>query len=335
MKSGRTMCEVREWTNECSIETVLGSISPQNLGFCQAHEHLFIASGHCETIVPSLRIDDYELTVEEIKRYRDVGGVSLVDAQPIGCGRMVRWLVRASAETKVNIIASTGFHKLEFYPPGHWIRSASQDELTELFINELTQGMYSDGDHEWPSRRFTAKAGVIKVAVGSEGPSDDYLRLLEAAVDASNATSCSLLCHTEPGNGAIELVKFLRANGVPEKSIIICHLDRVIDVRLSKEIASEGVYLEYDTIGRFKYHSDEEEVDLILTMIDAGFEDQLLLGLDTTRERLASYGGSIGLDYLKTRFIPKMLQSGVSVGCLEKMTVVNPAKAFARHDIAT
>lgn len=335
MKPGRSRCKRSGCVNACAIETVLGPISPWDLGFCHAHEHLFIAAGYCETVVPSLRIDDYRLTVEELKRYHAAGGMSLVDAQPVGCGRMAHYLVPTSIETRVNIIASTGFHKLEFYPPRHWIHSSSQDELTELFISELTQGMYLDGDHAWPSQRLTARAGVIKVAVGAEGPTKEYIRLLEAAAAAGRATSVPLLCHIEPGKGAIELVEFLATKGVPKESIIICHLDRVADVALSKEVASKGVYLEYDTIGRAKYHSDEDEVNLIRSMVDAGFEDQLLLGLDTTRERLASYGGSIGLDYLKTRFIPKLLGGGLSAECVEKMTVANPAAAFARYDTTT
>lgn len=316
------------------VETILGPISCDDLGFCHAHEHMFIAAGYNETVVASLRIDNYRLTVEELERYRAAGGMSLVDAQPVGCGRMAHCLTRASVETRVNIIASTGFHKLEFYSPNHWIHSSSQDELTELFISELVQGMYSDGDHKWPSQRLAARAGVIKAAIGSQGPSEEYIRLLEAAAAASCATSVPLLCHTEMGEGAIELVKFLRARSVPKTKIIVCHLDRIGDVPLNKEVASTGVYLEYDTIGRFKYHSDEDEIDLIHHMVDAGFEDQLLLGLDTTRERLASYGGGIGLDYLKTSFVPKLLKSGLPAGCIRKMTIDNPAAAFARYESA-
>jgi predicted metal-dependent phosphotriesterase family hydrolase len=325
MKHKQSMC-----TCSRRIETVSGAITPGELGFCQAHEHLFIASGHCETIVSSLRIDDYNLTLRELEHYRNAGGVSLVDAQPVGCGRMAQHLARAAKEAGVNIIASTGFHKLEFYPPGHWIHTTPKESLAELFIGELTKGMHSDGDHAWPSRRLAPKAGVIKVAVGVKGPSDEYERLLDAAAAASCATSSPLLCHTEMGKGAIQLVDFLMSRGVPAKSIILCHLDRTTDVVLNKEAASTGVYLEYDTIGRFKYHSDKEEIDLINFMIDAGFQDQLLLGLDTTRERLTSYGGSIGLDYLWVSFIPQLLNSGVSAECVEKMTVANPAVAFAR-----
>jgi predicted metal-dependent phosphotriesterase family hydrolase len=313
------------------IETVLGPMHCDELGFCHSHEHVFIAPGYWETVVPSLRIDDYRLTIEELERYRSSGGLSLVDAQPVGCGRMARYLVYASRETGVNIIASTGFHKLEFYPPGHWIHTASPEQLAELFIGELTLGMYSDGDHVWPSKRLAARAGVIKIAIGAEGLlSSEYQRLLDAAVCAHRETSASLLCHTEMGKDAVELGLWLMASGVKARSIILCHLDRVSDMELSKAAASTGVYLEYDTIARSKYHSDEEEASLICSMVDAGFADQLLMGLDTTRERLSSYGGGIGLDYLKTSFIPLLLSHGLSSKDVQKMMVANPAAAFAR-----
>ena len=58
-------------------------------------------------------------------------------------------------------------------------------------------------------------------------------------------------------------------------------------------VAGTGVYIEMDTIGRYKYHSDEEEVRLIRMLLDHGHEDRILLGLDTTRKRMKSYGGDM------------------------------------------
>ena len=56
---------------------------------------------------------------------------------------------------------------------------------------------------------------------------------------------------------------------------------------------------------------------------------RLLLSLDTTRERLKSYGGQLGLDYLKTVFLPKLRAHGVSDEQITQITVHNPAAALA------
>ena len=86
-----------------------------------------------------------------------------------------------------------------------------------------------------------------------------------------------------------------------------------------------------DTIGRYKYHSDEEEVRLIRMLLDHGHEDRILLGLDTTRKRMKSYGGDIGLDYLQGSFLLLLRRSGVTEEQIHKMIHANPAKAFSKR----
>jgi len=120
--------------------------------------------------------------------------------------------------------------------------------------------------------------------------------------------------------------------GVAPSQLIICHLDRKMDnLDYMLHVANSGVYIELDTIGRFKYHSDDEEVELIIKLIKAGYENQILLGLDTTRKRLKSYGGELGLDYLVEKFLPKLEDSGVSKDLIRKFMYVNPAKAFSKR----
>lgn len=313
------------------IQTVLGSLLPEELGWCQCHEHLFIARGASYSINQALYMDDPVRSTSELCMYKSAGGESLVDAQPVGCGRIAAFLPAASKASGVNIIASTGFHKLQFYPDNHWIRTISEDSLTELYIDELEKGMYADGDTGEPSIRLEAKAGIIKVALDSTGIAGDYEKLFRAAANASQQTGRPVLCHVEHGGDAFETVNFFTRMGMKLQSLILCHLDRVNnDSVFHKELAAAGVYLEYDTIGRFKYHSDEKEAGLISDMVGAGFMEQVLLGLDTTRDRLKSYGGRIGLDYIKTEFIPKLLSNGIDAETIEAFAVKNPQKALRK-----
>jgi phosphotriesterase-related protein len=64
-------------------------------------------------------------------------------------------------------------------------------------------------------------------------------------------------------------------------------------------------------------------------MLDAGFEDNLLIGLDTTRARLRAYGGTPGLSYILDKFIPFLNARGVTPEQVQKFFVYNPARAFA------
>ncbi|WP_316569161.1 hypothetical protein [Neobacillus sp. YIM B06451] len=312
------------------INTVTGPIAPEDIGFCHSHEHLFLKDGVSATIDPALRIDDFDKTVEELRLFKAVGGKTIVDAQPVGSGRHSQWLMEASRQTGVQIVASTGFHKLIFYHENHWIRTADADKLTQLFIDELENGMYTDGEEAWPEVQIAAKAGIIKTASDLDGVGGPLYRLFKAAAQAAVETGAPIMSHTEMGRAALDQIKLYTDLGVAPDKLIICHLDRKMDnIDYALHVAGTGVYVELDTIGRFKYHSDEEEVQFILKLLEAGFEDQLLLGLDTTRKRLKSYGGELGLDYLTTSFLPKLEQSGVSKTVINKMMRDNPAKAFS------
>jgi predicted metal-dependent phosphotriesterase family hydrolase len=312
------------------IQTVKGLIPASELGYCQSHEHLFIAGGRSAELVPSLRLDDPEKTSQELASYRRLGGMSIVDAQPVGCGRMAGQLYDASIRTGVNIISSTGFHKLVFYPEDHWIRTMDETALLELFTGEMESGMFIGCDASLPSRRIPSKAGLIKTASDTWGPSGEYTRYFEAAAEASRLTGRPIMSHTEMGKGALEQIDLFTGRGVPVDSIIICHLDRVLtDMDYLLSVARTGVYMEFDTIGRFKYHSDEDEARFILKLIEEGCEDRILIGLDTTRERMKSYGGSLGLDYILTSFIPLLKSFGIADSIIDKFTTGNPAKAFS------
>ena len=89
-------------------------------------------------------------SLEEAKRFHLAGGQSFIEAQPCGANRMALELRSLSEDSGVHIIASTGFHKLCFYPKEHWIRTLPPSDLEELFVRELTEGMFVDADQGMP-----------------------------------------------------------------------------------------------------------------------------------------------------------------------------------------
>lgn len=315
---------------EAKIVTVTGEISAAQLGICQCHEHLLLRKGQSYLVNPALFFDEPEKSAREVSAYQKAGGSALVEAQPVGCGRMAEGLAWISGETGVSVIASTGFHKLVFYPEGHWIFRKDREELHRLFVEELTIGMYADGDEREPRRRISSRAGQIKTALDTEGLTPRYRRLFLAAADAARETGAPLMVHVENGVDPRGLLEFLKGAGLPGSQMIFCHMDRACgELGWHEEVARAGVYLEYDTIGRFKYHSDEREAQIICHMLEAGLGEKLLLSLDTTRQRLEAYGGQIGLTYLLERFLPLLRLKGVEETDIRKMLSENPAKAFA------
>ncbi|PKM73581.1 MAG: hypothetical protein CVU91_04665 [Firmicutes bacterium HGW-Firmicutes-16] len=313
------------------IRTVLRDIDPELLGYTQCHEHLMLTKGQSFLCNPALCIDDPTKTREELLRYLQNGGRSLVDAQPVGCGRDSEALAALMEETGANIIASTGFHKLEFYPEGHWIKSMSEERLSELFLAELSDGMFTGTDAEFSPIQHSARAGIIKTALDVCNLDEPYKRLFRAAASAQVATGAPMMVHIEKGSDPELLLRFLDDLGVRPESLYFCHMDRACDqIDIFFNVLRAGVTLEFDTIGRFKYHSDEYECALIKQLLDNGYEDKLLISLDTTRDRLKAYNGNaIGLDYILTAFLPMLRRTGVSDSQIGKLTEENPKRILS------
>ena len=313
------------------IHTICGELAPEELGFCQSHEHLLLSKGVSFIRNPSLLMDDEEKSRKELADYASLGGNALVEAQPVGCNRVAEGLLRLSEETGVHIIASTGFHKMIFYPEEHWIFSFDEDRLSDIFIHELTCGMYTDGDSALPSRDIPAKAGQIKCAIDAGKLTPQYEKLFLAAGRASRLTGAPVMVHTEKNSDPAGLMEFLEKNGICPAHLIFCHMDRTFaDIGLHKEMASCGIYMEYDTIGRLKYHSDEKELEIFVEMIASGYEDLLLASLDTTRARLKTYTpDGVGLTYILESFLPAMHACGITEAQTEQIFRKNPARAFS------
>ncbi len=319
-------------TNAPMVTTVLGDIPAADLGHCQPHEHVYIGDTVAQATHPELCCSNFSASLEELGLYRKAGGVSVVDAQPLGAGREARLLHDAAMLTGVNIVASTGYHLPFFYPEGHWIFTASEERLVELFIEELEQGMYLGGSYDWPWLRTDGvRAGVVKTALTSTGVEGRSAVLLRAAARAAVRSGAPVLLHTERGVGAVEAVELLAGLGVVPERVMVCHLDRQTeDMAVHLAVAATGAYLEYDTITLFQHHDNAAEIRLIRRMIDAGYLERILLATDPTRDRLKSYGALMGMDYILTSFLPLLRLSGFAEEWITAMCVANPGRALQR-----
>ena len=311
------------------IRCVLGDVKQEDLGYCQIHEHVYVQNNNLKDAHPALVIDQYALSLLELKAYRYAGGTAVVDAQPIGAGRQIDRLSALAKDSQVHVIAATGYHLPWFYPANHWIHSQDEQDLAMLFSREIEQGAYQDGADNWPQTITEIRTGIVKAAISEEGLTPYYKRLLGAAGQAAAKQGAALLLHTEKGLFAEEAIDFLGEKGLAPAQIIICHVDRDLhDLSLHTRLARTGVYLDYDTIARPKYHTDQAEINHILKMVHAGFANRIMLSLDTTSARLRSYGGSPGLDYLLTGFWPSLRAAGLSDQDFRQMTDTNPGQVL-------
>jgi predicted metal-dependent phosphotriesterase family hydrolase len=311
------------------IRTVLGDIAPTDLGVCYAHEHLIIDDSYTTHLHPEFRLDSVKNAAAELTAFRVAGGRAMVDSMPCGGGRNVLKLAEISRISGVHILCPTGLHLAKYYPPGHWSGRIAEDELSELFVTEIQQGIDANDCGGPTVRRTSHRAGLIKVAGGLDHLSDAERRNFRAAAAAHRATGAPILTHTEQGTAALEQIEMLRDGQVDPAHIVLSHTDRKPDRAYHREIWSTGVRTEFDSAFRWKAGQGNPTRDLVLYAFEQGFGDRILLGMDAARATYwSSYGGAPGHTYLLTTFSQLLRDSGLRDADLDQIFVTNPRDAF-------
>jgi phosphotriesterase-related protein len=294
-----------------------------------AHEHVLIRSGLILIKEPDFRLDEVDKGMEELRDFERHGGRAVADATPIGIGRDPDGLRQISEATGVHIISATGFHKRKYYLDSHWRFTYSAEEIGELLIAEIEEGMDQNG-YEGPLvKRSRAKAGMIKVASEYQMIDSATRTAIEAAGIAHRRTGCPVLTHTELGTMGVEQLKLLAAAGVPPEHVVLSHLDRNPDFYVHRDLAQTGAFLEYDSAGRVKYGPETNLISLMRCMFDANLGGKVLLGGDTARRSYwKAYGGGPGVAYILERFIPRLKNEGFGEDQIQQMLIANPAQVF-------
>lgn len=310
-----------------TVETTLGPVGPQRLGRVNAHEHLIIDGGYTVVKESDFKLDSVEKAVEEVGRWQAAGGGLIVDTMPFGCGRNVDKLIAISEATGIPVIVPSGFQKAGYYLPDHWQHKFDEATIADLLIAELTEGADRNNYDTPLVERSPVKAGFVKVAGDYQVVKPTTRKLIRAAGRAHQVTGCPILVHTEMGTCGDELLDLLEDAGVPSARVMLSHVDRNPDLRVHVRLAARGAFLQYDTPGRIKYQSESVLIALMRGVFGAGWGGQLLLGGDTARRSYwKAYGGGPGLDYLLTRFTPRLREEGFSEGELEQIWTLNPAR---------
>ncbi len=309
--------------------TVLGDISTDELGIVYAHEHLVIHGGRPVQLFPDFELSDVDKAVAELAPAQALGLRTVVDAMPADCGRDVLMLADIARRSGANVIAPTGLHHERFYPDRHWSISLGIDEIAELFVADIDQGIDAL-DYSGPVVKRTGhRAGVMKVAGSARGPSPRDERIFAAAALAQVRTGCPILTHCEGGTGALEQVEVLLKHGADPAHIVLSHVDKVVDRRYHRDIAATGARVEYDHAFRWG-----DGANGTLQLLEWAAQDGLLghitLGLDAARRGYWSqYSGAPGWVYLLGEFAEQMRARGLGAAEQHIIFVEAPGAAFS------
>lgn len=309
------------------IRTVLGDVSPETLGRCDYHEHLFQIS----PLLPGDELDDEEASATEAASLRLAGVDAMVEATPTGLGRDPAAVARISAMSGLAVVHVTGAHRSEHYREGHWLTAAGEDDLVARFTADVLDGLPAE-DSPSSSRPATGpdgtpvRAGMVKAGIGYWRINAFERRVLAAAAATAGTAGVPVMVHLEHGSAAWEVLDALAAGGLAPDRVVLAHADRNLDPGLHAELTLAGAYLGYDGMARHREAPDSAILDCLERVVAAGDRHRLLLGGDVARRsRYRAYGGVPGLDYLPVRFLPRVRER-VGADVLDLLLISNPAR---------
>lgn len=344
------------------VQTVLGRIRPEEMGFTLPHEHLFWDLSFY--LPEDLRADDptdprnhpvtpellglvrYHLTdyrdnvvhqnldngVRELRWYKEAGGGTLCDCSAPGVGGDPVKVREASRRSGVHVIQCTGAY-CGFTLPEELAR-LDREQMARRFIREIREGI---GDTQ-------IRCGFIKVGICEGFPALEQQTLAAAAM-AQKETGAAILIH-QPGleRRADQIFKILTDHGGDLNRTVMCHCDPLLpDHDYLDHMAKSGAYLSFDFFGpqivlnlkgykNLWLPSDQQRIQAIPEQIARGNLNRIVLSHDTVYKcNMRTYGG-YGFAHLPRDILPLMRDEGYEEAWLRTMTVENPREIFSMKE---
>lgn len=317
------------------VRTVLEDLDPAVLasGATLFHEHLAFnfasppaeprAPGSPEPPAPT-NDEMVDLMVEELNMAAFDGVSCIVDSSVGPRSEQQLENLRAMAtRADLHVVLGGSYFLEPRYPED--IIQASQEEITERMVQQAK-------DERW---------GALG-EVGSSFPemTDAERKVIAATAQVHNQTGLPIFTHVPHESCktcAIDQIDIYEAEGVDMAHLCIGHestIKRSDDPtwETHKEIARRGAFVGFDTIGHQMASSfipEREKVDMVLNMLEAGFEDQILFSSDfaNTTQIKANWGN--GFSTVLIQFVPKLRYFGVPDETISKILVDNSRRWLA------
>jgi phosphotriesterase-related protein len=320
------------------INSVLGPISPDDLGLTLAHEHIIAGypGWECDALSrPYNREKIVNICLKALSPVKEFGVKSVIDATPIDLGRDVEVMKEVSEKLQINIICSTGMYTEEL---GKWAylkqrsRSKIGDMATELYgtyLHEITKGIGSSG----------VKAGVIKVATGLNKIGDCEMASLKAGARAQKETGLPIITHTEGGTMGPEQTDVLLSEGADPGKIQCGHMCGNPSLEYHLSVLKKGVNIAFDRFGIEYFLPDSVRTANLISLLQAGYADRILLSQDFISCGFGR-GGAMPPEEAKLfvnwsftnifrNIIPTLKKAGVTDRQIHTMMVDNPRRLFS------
>lgn len=263
------------------IQTVLGPLDPDQLGWTLAHEHFFTKTYDA----PGMYLGDSSIAEAELKDAFQVGTRSVIDLTTADMGRNPQGLKKLAESTGVNIIMGTGWYVHKTYPDS--IAFTSTNALVEILLSEIENGV----DGIFP--------GVIgEIGIAGELMEAREERVFRAVARAHKRTGLPIFVHQQRTFSGPLALEILMEEGVDANRVVFCHMDSLTDFQAHEKAVELGVWLSYDRIQgwdlvhQLRPWEVDHRVNLLLRAQRDSYLDRILLSTDCcVLGDLRRYGG--------------------------------------------
>jgi phosphotriesterase-related protein len=315
------------------VNTVLGPVDADDLGATLISESLV-------NVVPGaqygydIRIDRaevFEAVAAKLADFKASGGGTIVDATGMFQGRDLTLYEALSRATGVHIVASTGqgpeamlggyFLTPQTNPPTPW----PADRFAEMFSREVTEGMVI------PRLERRSTAGLVATAVTVEGMTPTDESLVRGAARTALATGVAVLIRC--GSDALANLEVALSEGIPADRVVMADIDRndAVAAGWPTEVARRGAWVAIDHAGSTdsQYVSDAERVALVVSLVNDGYAERILISSSATGVSFGEPGNDIAFSAVLTGFIPQLRAAGLVESTIQQILTTNPANLLS------
>jgi phosphotriesterase-related protein len=313
-----------------TVETVRGSVDTDDLGVTLLHEHIFIVSpegvlnfNHAWGAPWWDEEERVAYAIEHLQAVHDAGIRTIVDPTGFGLGRDVRRVARVNAEVDLNIVVCSGIYAFSETPS--YLKYREPRLLADLFVREIREGIDDTG----------IRAAFLKCAVEEHGLIGDLPGIIEATAMAANDTGVPVMVHTNASakTGLLAL-ETLTGHGMDPARIVIAHAGDSNDMDYLQRIADTGAWLGLDRFNIPHFNPDEQRIETLLKLIEAGYIEQVHLAHDASTFNDFMFQNPPFADehptmlHIHERVLPALRERGVTDEQIDQMLVKNAARFF-------
>jgi phosphotriesterase-related protein len=303
-----------------TVMTVTGPVPAEQLGLTLMHEHLFLDLTR-DTWTNNNFLSDPDLTLVELQRYKDAGGVTLVDQTNRGLGQDPLAVKAMAERSGLNIVLGSGWYREPYYEP--YLYRWKTDQVAEQIVRDLAEGIDETG----------VRAGIIgEIGAHFTWISPVEERVLRAAGRAQKKTGVTLTLHATRAPLGLDQLDILAEEGVDPRRVVVGHAHSYPHHGYHAEIARRGAFLTFDRMGVTNEYERRRNVRLICELLDAGFVKHVMLSQDVCyKSDLVAYGG-LGYAFVPAQLTSILREAGVTDEQLHQMLVENPRRALTGEE---